>query len=224
MKLKRNYFFHGIARNFTNLYIKTYHDTNILGAEHIPKQGPALIIPKHQSMKDIPLEGYILDKYVKRNGNWIMRPFPAQKFFELIGGIYVIREEDVKKDIKNIENRRSEQGKLQRRSILEKAKQTNDKAVEYMKWLYQNNELVVMHAEGTRNYGAMNPINMTLVDDTNQLRKELGIKIPLILMGIDYENVNKFRSNVNVTIERLDWDTPNLKQAISSGLERLSGL
>ena len=81
-----------------------------------------------------------------------------------------------------------------------------------------------MHAEGTRNHGAMNPINMSLVDYTNQLREELGIEIPLILMGIDYENPKQFRSKVNVKIEELDWNIPNLRQAISSGLERLSGL
>jgi len=213
MKLKRNPIIHEIARFGTNCYINGYHRVFINGLENIPKQGPALIIPKHQSMKDIPLEGYILGNRTQRTGNWIMKS-SLPKCFEKVGGIMVTRLKDVK-EIKD---------KAKRREYLEKAQQTNTETTDYMKWLYGQGEVIVMHAEGTRNPGAMNPINMPLIKYTKQAQEELEIKIPLVLMGIDYENLTKFRSKVTANIEQLDWDVPNLEQAISTELARLSGL
>lgn len=212
-KLKRNPICYGIARNCTDFYILANHKINVNGAENIPKTGTALIIPKHQSIKDILLEGYVLKKYLNRSGNWIMKS-SLPKCFELIGGIRVTRLKEVKK-IKDKNNRRE---------FLKKAKQTNQKATEYLKWLYNAEELIVMHVEGTRNYGAMNPINMSLINHTKKIKDESGIDVPLILMGIEYESMKKFRSPINVNIKQIDWNKDNLEQTISNELAGLSNL
>ncbi|MFA7707989.1 MAG: 1-acyl-sn-glycerol-3-phosphate acyltransferase [Candidatus Pacearchaeota archaeon] len=211
--LKRNPIIYSLGRGLTDLILLSYHNINIKGIENIPKKGPALILAKHQFNMDIPAEGYILNKYLQRPGNWIMKS-TIPSFLEKVGGIGITRLKDVK-IIKN---------KEKRRGYLEKAKEKNKDTTEYMTWLYQQGELIVLHPEGTRNPYRMGVINMPLISHTQKLQTELGIKIPLIMLGIEYENKKRFRSNVNINIKSLDWKQENLEGTIYTELAKLSNI
>ncbi len=212
MKLKRNKTFYNIARTLTDSYICSKHKIEVLGYKNIPLEGPALIIPKHQTWKDILLEGYILKKYVNRPANWVMKS-NLPKWFEKGGGIRITRVRDLLQIPKE-----------KRRVSLEIAKKTTGDTIEYINWLYSQNEVVVLHAEGNRNLGAMNPINMSLINYAQKVNEVEKRNISLVLMGIDYENLDTNGSKVTVNIERLDWSTPDLGTVIGLELARLSKL
>lgn len=251
-KLKRSPLIYAISRNCTDLYIKTLHNIEVNGAEDIPETGSALITVKHQLKRDIPLEGYILKKHKGRYASWVMK-HSLPKWLEKNGAIRFYREKEIRKELRQIKNNQKirmlmledlpeeelekleqskeelieklkQTNKQEKQEFKEKVKQTNEQATEYMKFIYQNNGLIVLHAEGTRNHGAMNKLNMSLINYTQKIKNDLQIKIPLILMGIEYENINKFRSKVIVNIKELDWNTPNLEQTISNELAELSGI
>jgi 1-acyl-sn-glycerol-3-phosphate acyltransferase len=192
-----------------NLYKVSYH-----GAENIPGQGPALIIPKHQSFFDIVFEGIFLLEYCNRYGNWVMKS-GLTELYGLLGGIKIGRADD----LRNIEDRELRKIKLRQAKALKK------EAKELIGDRYQKGEVVVAHAEGTRLKNRVRPLKKGIFDITAEIEREYGTKIPIIPMGIEYQNWPVPGSRVYIRAgEPIDSKTPNLVETVRNEIARLSNL
>jgi 1-acyl-sn-glycerol-3-phosphate acyltransferase len=214
-----------IARNnvvyMTSCYIVSrahhaYHNLQFEGALNIPRTGPALIVPKHQSMEDIIVEGVYLMETSGRYGNWIMRSsLRPQLFLKMLGGIPIDRPKDLKK-IKD---------KAERRRVHDKADERNGHAREYVQYLWQQNEIVINHAEGTRSPGKMLPIHSEYFDLAREVEAAYGIKIPIIPMGIIYPRFRYPRSKVILRAGApLDVQMSNIEMVVANEIRELSGI
>ena len=50
-----------------------YHRLAVEGGRNLPREGPALILPKHCAYRDILLEGVLLYRFTRRYANYIMK-------------------------------------------------------------------------------------------------------------------------------------------------------
>ena len=74
MKLKRNDWFYGKCRSFTDKAVDFWFgEIFVEGADVIPKDGAALIASKHQFYWDIPVQGWVLNNFVGRPATWFMK-------------------------------------------------------------------------------------------------------------------------------------------------------
>ncbi len=206
-------FFEPAAHYAMHLYYKIHYS----GTGNIPKQGPALIVPKHLSYLDIILEGMLLRRECSRYGNWIMKdniPLPQNLLYDL-GGIIIRRPGDAR-EIKD---------KDERRKFLEKAKEVNKKAMAYVGQLFQKGELVVAHPEGTRTKGMVGPLRKELFEFVLETERRYEIDIPIIPIGIEYGRLWVPFSGINVKVgEPIDANTPNLVEIVRTEIEILSNL
>ena len=111
-----------------------YHRLAVEGGRNLPREGPALILPKHCAYRDILLEGVLLYRFTRRYANYIMK-VGLWGVLELMGGIKVVRP----KDIRRIADRE------QRRAEIRRARAANQQMQGYLDGLYQRGEVVVSH-------------------------------------------------------------------------------
>lgn len=191
----------------------SYYKIDYQGYGNIPKKGPALLLPKHQSYQDILIEGMFLKK-ADRYGNWVMKiGLPA--VFEYIGGIGIMRAKDIIKT----------KSKDRRRERAQKARIIEGKAKDYTEWLYKNNEIIVVHPEGTRKKGKVGNIQRYMIDFTRDVQNRLGIDIAVIPLGIEYESAWKPGSKVWVRAgEPIEANTPDISEIVKLEIKRLSNL
>ena len=50
-----------------------YHRIVVEGAENIPHQGTALLLPKHRAYRDILLEGVVIYRLTRRYATYVMK-------------------------------------------------------------------------------------------------------------------------------------------------------
>ncbi len=182
-----------------------FYDICYEGKEHIPPCGPALILAKHQYMKDIPLEGLFLYEACGRTGNWIMKS-SLPRMLGMIGGIPVGRSTDVRKG---------------GRKALAEAKGLNEYAHLRVSQMYNQGELVVVHPEGTRMPGTVGKIRSTYIDAAIKA----GVSIPIVPLGIEYSIGRALRPQAIVRAgPALDVHTPSVETVVSTELKRLSGI
>ncbi|MBW2969952.1 1-acyl-sn-glycerol-3-phosphate acyltransferase [Candidatus Woesearchaeota archaeon] len=192
---------------FVNFYFKARYQLSLKGT--IPK-GPCVLLPKHQQMLDIPLEGHIIYRQTRQPATYVMRgfPFPFNKLFEALGGIQIARPKDIKK------------GKITR----EKARRINQAAEQKLINRLKQGDPVIIHPEGTRKYQSMNPINInpkSMLSKIVEAQSYLG-KIPFVPVGIEYDNqrirvisANPFYTDNTKTLEEhLRKEIPKLSNII----------
>ena len=181
------------------------------GAENIPRQGTALILPKHQSMEDIIHEGIFFMKHLRRGAYWVMRKSGLPKVLERLGGVAINRPCDLHKILDREE----------RRKAIEAAKAENDAARGYVKLLYRNGELVVVHPEGTRSPGRIGKVRSDFIDLARAVQEDCGIRIPAIPMGIEYTPNGEVFVRAG---EPLDVSQPGIVEAVEEEMRRLSNI
>lgn len=224
MQLKRKNPFYNLSCAAVSVFMYLYHNIEFSGAENIPKKGPALLLSKHQSIQDILLEGTFLQNNCGRQGNWVMKS-GLPLFFDYLGGIKVKRSQDVKKYI-----RKNKIKGMERRRLFEETREYNQDAMDYVGRLYRRGEIVVVHPEGTRSEkGRMKPLEEELVvpllNFTKEIQEKYGIKIPVILAGIEYSSIWRPRSKVYLRAGKpLDITQPNIVQIIEQEIRKLSNL
>lgn len=180
------------------------------GAANIPGAGPALVLPKHQSMEDIVLEGIFITKYLGRAANWVMKS-GLPRVLERLGGIAIGRP----CDIHRIGSRE------ERHRAIEAARADNHAAREYVKWLYTKGEIVVVHPEGTRNPGRIGKVKKEFLEFTRRVQEEYGIRIPAIPIGIEYTPEGDVFVRAG---EPLDVSQPDIVEVVEAELGRLSNI
>lgn len=195
-----------------------YHRLVVEGGSNLPRQGPALILPKHCAYRDILLEGVLLYRITRRYGNYIMK-VGLWGILEWMGGVKVERP----KDIRRIADRE------QRRAEIRRARTANQQMQDYLDGLYQHGELVVSHPEGMRYQDELGPLQKGVVEHLVQAEKRLGMRVPLISIGLEYDSYARLGSRVYFRVdEPLYADSfANINELIdhlSQRLRVLSGL
>jgi 1-acyl-sn-glycerol-3-phosphate acyltransferase len=165
-----------ISRRFMSAVL-TYHRIRTEGTEHLPRQGPALLLPKHCAYRDIPIEGVILYRETRRYANYVMK-MGLWGVFELLGGVKIVRPKDIRR-LKDREAKREE---------IRRARRANQRTLDYLAWLYSRGEVIVSHPEGMRYQKVMGPIQKEIIEHLLQVEEQLGASIPLIPIGIQYES------------------------------------
>lgn len=195
-----------------------YHRLVVEGGSNLPRQGPALILPKHCAYRDILLEGVLLYRITRRYGNYIMK-VGLWGILEWMGGVKVERP----KDIRRIADRE------QRRAEIQRARAANQQMQDYLDGLYQHGELVVSHPEGMRYQDELGPLQKGVVEHLVQAEKRLGMRVPLISIGLEYDSYTRLGSRVYFRVdEPLYADSfaniNELMDHLSQRLRVLSGL
>lgn len=213
MKLKRNKTAYDFVSISVDIFMNLRYKIECSGSENIPNKGPVLLLPKHQAIEDILIESIFLRKYCKRKGNWMMKP-SLPGILDYVGGIKIKRPKDIRK-IKN---------KKERREVIIKAREDNKKIRDYTEFLYKNEEIVVVHPEGTRKKGIMGQLKTELINFTKQIQEKYNVIIPAIPIGIEY--VKSFpKSKIYLRAGKtLDITMPNLVDVLEQEIKRLSNL
>ncbi len=209
MELRRNDAVYATVSYLTRKSVMVAYTPTIVGLDNLPPSGPVLLLPKHQKYVDIPLENILL-REVSRKGNWVMKD-GLPKWFELFGGISIKRAKDVRK----IKDR----GK--RKIAVEEARKQKLEVMDYISFLYDSGEVVVMHPEGTRCPDKVGErLKMDFVDQAVELSKSGRINISLIPLGFDY-----YGKNVVLTVGKpISHNSNNLELIIRENLASLSSI
>jgi len=195
-----------------------YHRLAVEGSCHLPHEGPALILPKHCAYRDILLEGVLLYRLTRRYANYIMK-VGLWGILEWMGRVKVVRP----KDIRRIADRE------QRRAEIRRARAANQQMQAYLDGLYQCGELVVSHPEGMRYQDKLGPLQKEVVEHLLQAEERLGMRIPLIPVGLEYDSYARPGARVYFRVdEPLFADSfahiNELMDHLSNRLRVLSGL
>jgi 1-acyl-sn-glycerol-3-phosphate acyltransferase len=216
MTLRRR---HAIAHRVRGLAagLLVYHRIEVQGAEHLPRQGPALILPKHRAYRDILVEGVVLYRVAGRYANYVMK-VGLWGLLELLGGVKIVRP----KDVRRLQDREA------RKAEIRLARQANQRTVEYLSWLYSQGELIVSHPEGMRYQDTMGPMQKEIVEHLLQVERQRDMRIPIIPVGLEYESYVRPRARIWVRVGApLDSgqfaDSRQLVAAIDQRLRALSG-
>ena len=162
-----------------------YHRITMEGAEHLPRTGTALILPKHRAYRDIILEGVQLYRATRRLATYVMKA-GLYSPLEAPGGVKIVRP----KDIRRIKDRDA------RRALVREAREKNQKTLDYLAWLYRGGELVISHPEGMRFQDEMGILQKEIVEHAQRVEKSHGMRIPIIPIGLEYESFSRPLSRV----------------------------
>lgn len=158
-----------VGETVCKLYIKANYEVKTEGK--LP-EGAYVLLPKHQKMLDIPLEGILTYEGTRRPGNYVMRRLPFNFFLEMLGGITIARPKELRK------------GKITK----QQAQYINEIAAQKAINRLRKGEPVIIHPEGTRKWKEMNNINIlskSILEQIIQAQKYIG-HIPFIPVGINY--------------------------------------
>lgn len=189
----------------------------VSGVQHLPRQGPALILVKHRAYRDILVEGVVLHRHVRRFATYVMK-VGLWGLLELPGGVKIVRPKDVRR-LKDHQARREQ---------LLRARQLNQETMDYLSWLYAQGELVLSHPEGMRYQRQMGPLQKEIIDHLLQVEQERGLRVPIIPMGLEYESLARPLARVYARIGAPLYtdqfaDRQALMAALDQRLRQLSG-
>ena len=156
---------------FVNLFFKAFYNVEMKG--DLPKSGPCVVLPKHQNLKDVPLEGLFIYSRRKNSARFIMRKFPLiNGIFRAYGGITVARPRDLRKG----------------RYTREEADKINQETTDKVLYALKKEEVVVIHPEGTRSPDEMRKIRISKNGTLDQIvrSQELTGEVSFIPTGINY--------------------------------------
>ena len=168
--------------------VARWHHLAIEGDEHLPKEGPALLLVKHRATRDSLLLSHLLHQMTGRMANYLMKHRAAglpPQFLELFGGIPVIRP----KDILQLKTR------SQRHAALRRARTMCEEAQAYVTWLYERGELVVTYPEGTFYPDSLGPLYTSAIRQVYDLTYDRELIIPIVPIGTVYKNQRGLRSH-----------------------------
>ena len=213
-RLKRKLLYASFARRLAQVAL-TANRLVFEHGERIPALGPALILPKHCSYRDILVEGVLLHRATRRYANYVMKT-GLSAFLELPGGVRIMRPKDI----------RRAKDRDQRRRRLEEARRRNSDTIEYLAWLYRSGECVISHPEGTRHADSMGILQKEIVEHLVAVEQQSSIRVPMVPVGIEYVPT-KPRSTIHFRVGELLYsdqfeDTASVMSALGESIESLS--
>lgn len=195
-----------------------YHRIVVEGGHNLPCAGPGLLLPKHHAYRDIIVEGVMLHRITRRYATFVMKR-GLWGIIERFGGLKVVRP----KDIRRIADR------AERRVEIGKARAANQQMQDYLDGLYRHGELVISHPEGMRYQDELGPLQKEVVEHLVQAEERLGLRVPLIPIGLEYESYARPRSPVYFRVDEPLYaddfaDISALMNHLDERLRVLSGL
>ena len=199
--------------------VSLYHRVTVEGADYLPRQGPALLLIKHRATRDSILLSEILYRYTGRAGNYLMKGKPSglkNSLLEALGGIKVVRP----KDIHKLKNR------AEKKVHLERARIFNQHSYDYITWLFTQNEIVIAYPEGMFFGNQMGPIQAGIIKHTLTAEQKINLQIPLIPIGIEYENLHRPRSRAyfRIGLSLISTQFANPRDLITQAQQQLAQL
>jgi 1-acyl-sn-glycerol-3-phosphate acyltransferase len=168
-------FLYGFMKVLVTCWCNCFYHFEVYGKKHIPKGGPAIILPKHQYWTDIPLIGFA---FYNIHLNYIAKKelfrFPlVRTFLTTLGGIPLDRE----KPIKSLDS------------------------FKHLSFLLRMRQKIVIFPEGTYYTGIIGKGKSRLIKMILKFQEEeqLSNHIPFIPVGIIYQKM-KFRQKVTIRI------------------------
>ncbi len=196
----RSYWVYRTSEILVNIAFRTLYKVHFEGS--FP-EGPFVLLPKHQKMLDILLEGNLIYRSTGKQPYFVMRgfSFPLNHLLQLYGGVLLARPKDLRK------------GKITK----DEAKDLNERTATQASELLKKGQIVIAHPEGTRVKGQIGPIKMAFLEKI--ISAETGA--PFVVMGIEYSGRNVY---VQIGTPFYATDGKALEQHIRHELPRLSGL
>jgi 1-acyl-sn-glycerol-3-phosphate acyltransferase len=197
------------------VFLNFFYRIRVKGATNIPRRGPVLLLPKHQSFKDIPLESFIIYSQTRRMACYIMRN-NLPKSFEYLGGIMSPRIMDMPKD------------RDKKREWIKHAQNLKAELMNSLISRLQKGAMVALHPEMTRNTGFVGEMKAALVKDIVRYARESSLGLAVIPVGINYAAPARFRSRLEVNIGKplsgKQQDTRDIYSVVRRQLSKLSNL
>jgi len=195
--------------------LNSFYRIRVKGARNIPRRGPVLLLPKHQSFKDIPLESFIIYSQTRRMASYIMRDnLPKQ--FECLGGIMSPRIMDMPKE------------KAEKKEWIKQAQNLKAQLMTSLISQLRKGAIIAIHPEMTRNVGFVGEIKAAIVKDLVRYARQSSLELAVIPVGINYAAPARFRTrlevNIGRTLNREEQDTGNIYSVVRKQLSRLSNL
>jgi 1-acyl-sn-glycerol-3-phosphate acyltransferase len=175
MKTEFNPFFFLLTRKIARTYLRARFKIEILGLEHFPVNGPAVVVPKHQRWEDVPLLGVSLPAplyYLAKEE--LFRSTFSRHAISWLGGLPL----DRKGPMKSLSTFRT------------------------LKTLLYAGDKLVLFIEGTYYPGVLGPGKHRLVQMILDYQKKDGLPpIPFVPVGISYQSRDKkLRPKVRISI------------------------
>ncbi|MBU0667016.1 MAG: 1-acyl-sn-glycerol-3-phosphate acyltransferase [Nanoarchaeota archaeon] len=150
MSLRRNNDFYDLLIVVSKILYYPFNKIKVSGTKNIPKKGPALLLPKHNLVRDVPIEGIIIRNECRRRAYFVMKD-TLPRLLDYAGGIRVRRSKDVKETNYNMNK------------IIEKHNQKyNNNTLKLVGEAYKKGELVIVHPEGCSIDKKMLPLKKNL--------------------------------------------------------------
>jgi len=187
------------------LIFRTVYRVNIEGRENLPKEGPAMILPKHQFWTDIPIVGLALWRpasYIAKQELFI---YPGiRHFITSLGGVPIDRLNPVK----SLDSFR------------------------YVERLLKKGDFIILYPEGTYYPRAMgrgkHRFIQRILNFQRKMKWDEENPIPFVPIGMQYVE-KKFRGEVHVKIGRAifaggETEPIEFTKRIMHEIAKLSGL
>jgi 1-acyl-sn-glycerol-3-phosphate acyltransferase len=214
----------------------TFYDVRFENEEQLyPIAGKGFVLlPNHQSMQDIMLEGCLLQSFFDKHAHYLMKvDFPERvlDLFHKLGGIELKRGKDMRKmkeEIRHIETDAASPEELRRlreekrKTAFEAARSRGEEVYGHIvPSLLSQGQIVVSHPEGERSKGKWTEPDISPVRKNLRYLLEsqnaLGKPITFVPLGIHYQAMYVPRSRVTLRV-----GIPMEVSSHEDGLERLT--
>lgn len=188
-KIRRKDLLVNTTRNIVAFGLRHYHNISYQNIENLQGLNGEgfVLLPKHQSVWDIILEGMLLNDVLGRNANYLMKD-SLSKFYEHLGGISITRGKEV---LKNGD----------REAAIKAARAREDKVYnEIVPSLLSRGEIMVVHPEATRSYKKPFKANYAILRKLMASQKELKKQITFVPLNIVYEDRSMPFSKIMLTV------------------------
>jgi 1-acyl-sn-glycerol-3-phosphate acyltransferase len=200
--MSKRFLVYSVTKSIAQAVFPLFYSIETVRDEPLPVEGPAVILPKHQSWTDIPLVclSFPVPLYYVAKKELFRYP-GIRAYLRLAGGIPLDREQSIR--------------------TLESMKQ--------LATLLKNLEKVVIFPEGTYVPNVVGPGKSRLIQFILRLQAELGRPIPFFPMGIRYGDRKGWKRRVEIRIgspllAEKESDASFLTERIMKEIGRLSGL
>lgn len=155
---------------------KLFYDLRYEGMEHIPRQGPAIILAKHQQYMDSLIIAMALKDEVQRVAHYFIK-YNLPAFMEQkLGGIKFLTPENYKDLVM----------RHGREKAKDMARDFNGKSYARIRETLRRGEIILMYPEGGIRRKKMGEIRRAPMKMFREMEASLQEKIPVIPLGIEY--------------------------------------
>lgn len=162
------------ASQLGKLFYNLHHE----GMDNIPKQGPAIILSKHQQYMDTVLIMMTLKEKIARYSYFFMK-YSLSDFLETnLGGIKFLNVNDFR-------TLTEQYGKDEAKRM---AKEFNTRSYSYIEKIIESGEILTIYPEGGIRRKKMGQIIKHPIKMFEKMQARIPEKIPVIPLGIEFEN------------------------------------